>query len=481
MQSMRKGLHYLIWPLKYLDSSETNLLLMARYWTLFTSGLGIYLLIFKIGTRLRRPLLGLMAVFLAMSFATFYETVIEYRTDSVITCLFLWAFYVLFRKMKGDLPYLVPGCLMGLALLVNPKGIYGVATLFACYGYLFLFGNKKQIFWRAVGFGAVLSLVFLGLTYAHNLFYEIGAKTVSQDVNDTALTGFGNYHGWRHKRAFLVQAVALGWMPFLCLLVGLVQEIRRALGKKGHPRPIVLVLVAALCQLGTLTFHQGVYTYYIIDILPLAAVIGARPLYRFLFLDFRSATRGSAWLVSWRAFVAVGVVVLGCLSVFSLRVKDNLADGTANQHRTLDYLNQMFPSGIAYADGVGLMARSHNVMHLFTAKKYVMYTQSGRPMLEPFFRKRFPGFVLPSMRFPLQAFFPEDQTFVSHHFVPFFGERLWVYGWNLRAESLKQGVTMDVKVPGPFSGVRPPGGSYPERRGCKGTASVGKGTAPLSL
>ncbi|MDJ0839741.1 MAG: glycosyltransferase family 39 protein [Acidobacteriota bacterium] len=450
VQSVRKGLHYFIWPLKYTGLQEDVLMTLVRYLAFFTVVSGTYLMVYLIGRRLRSHRFGLVAVLLLLSFGSYYETVIQYRTDTYITFAFITSFYLLFRGMRDErLPWLAPACLMGAAMFINPKAAYHVLTLAVFFGYMFLAGSRRAAtFWRAFGFGMGTLALFLILTQCHILFYDIGGGEAAGQAGDSVKTGMARVHGVAYKLTFLRQAFLFAFVPCICLAFGLWHGLKRFLPWWRRPAKWAPVWLASVCLLATLIIHQGTYKYYIIDILPPAALLAARPVYG-LMLRLERARRLKQ--TPWSPLIQLASIVAGIAVVFLFRLPLNAADQTRYQRQTIAGLNRVFPIGAPYADGVGLMARGNNVMGLFTAKQFKMYQQrGGEKVLYRKFRHTFPGYVLPSVRFPVFAFPKEDQELLRQWFVPFYDGRLWVHGRTFTAGELAAGLSLELKVSGPY-------------------------------
>jgi len=434
VQALRKGLHYLIWPLKWLPFREDTLMVLARYWSFLTAGLGTYLLIFLIGRRLHGYRYGLLATVCGLGFVSHYETIIQFRTDAYLTLCFTWSLYLLIRAPRDRTPWLFPGLLMALAFFINPKAVYHMATLGACHAYLLAVGpHRKQILIRGLSLALVTALGFALLTWLHMRFYGLMGDAPGKEIGYSAATGFSARHGIAYKLSFVRQVVAFAFAPVLCLIIGLVREAVGAKVWLHHGRGRALVWLSAVCMLLTLTFHQGTYKYYIVSLMPPLALITAMPLYRLMLGGRRSG------------IFLIGVFLASILSVHMIRVPANMLDQTRFQRQMLTALEWIFPPGTPYADGVGLRARDHNVMNLFTDKKYKGYLAREQPILEPHFRKRFPAYILPSIRLPVTAFPERDQIYLREHFLPFAGDRIWVHGKRLEAAE-----TIRLEVSGPY-------------------------------
>ena len=141
---LRYGLHYLVWPLKYLPYREDIILTIARYWSFVVGTLGIYYMTFKIASTIRTRLFGLIAVFLTVTFSYFFESSIQYRTDLLTTFFFLICFYQILQAGIMPPPWFVPGLLCSLAMFINPKFIYHFSILLITYVYYWCYTKKKR-------------------------------------------------------------------------------------------------------------------------------------------------------------------------------------------------------------------------------------------------------------------------------------------------------------------------------------------------
>jgi len=310
VQMLRKGLHYLIWPLKYLPLDEIDLVVAARYLAFLTVGTGTYLLIYAIGCRLHDRVFGMLAVFCALGFVSHYETVIQLRTDTYLTFCFTLSLYLLIRAPRGATPWLVPGLLMALAALISPKAIYHMATLGVCHGYLLLGAHRRSVLIRGLALATVALVGFLILTRLHMWFYGLDGARTGLELSDAAQTGFTARHGVAYKISFLRQVVVFALGPVVCLGFGLYVEGRNLGRWLRMGRSRALVWLSAVCLAGTVLLHQGTYKYYIITMLPPLALVAAVPIYR---LWLRG--RGSLW---------IGLFVASCLLVHLVRLPHNL-------------------------------------------------------------------------------------------------------------------------------------------------------------
>jgi hypothetical protein len=449
---LRHGLHYLIWPLKYLPYPEDTLLTIARFWSFCIGVLGIYYMIFRIASTLKTRLFGFLAVFLTATFSTFFESSIQYRTDLFTTVFFLVGFFLVLRAGTGRPPWLIPSLLLGLAMFINPKSLYHFLILLISYGYYWCYSKaKKRYFFNTVGFAFAAMGTLIILLLLHHLFYDVSTSRIAGSVAGSAHVGFGRIHGWTTKSNFAVGAITKGFFPSACILTGLVLGIHYFISNLGSPKGTSVITIAALFQVLTVLIHQGVYKYYIINILPLLAILGAIPLHRIILtiLDYREkGMKGSNIGISYCILV---LFIVGSLMGIMARLHINLRNTALNQRLHIKYLHQMFPSNIPYVDGFGLLSKYNNTLQWVSTKSLILYHRRGMASFEKRFSRNFPILIIESHKFSVSTLLPEDQEFIRNNFVPYFGQKFWIYGFRIKADMLRKGAIVNLKVKGPYS------------------------------
>jgi hypothetical protein len=449
---LRQGLHYLIWPLKYLSYSEDTLLTIARYWSFLIGTLGIYYLIFKIASLLRTPLFGLMAVFFTVTFSTFFESSIQFRTDLFTTLFFLLGFYLVLRAGNGPPPWLVPGLLLSLAMFINPKSIYHFLILLISYGYYWCYSKeKKKYFLKTFGFTAVALGSLIILLLFHSLLYNLPASKISESAVRTAQVGFGHTHGWSQKYAFVWGSLFRNLFHAACILTGLVFATRHFVSNFRFPKRTNILAIAALLGAFTIFTHQGLYKYYIINILPLLAILGALPLYAIILRILRHRKKGIKNVSARISCCIFFLYLVGCLTGIISRLDVNLRNSTINQRLHIKYLHSLFPEAIPYADGSGLLSKYNNILRLYPKRRLIQYRRNGKAKFEEYFSENFPVLIMESRRFSIKYLLAEDQEFIRKNFIPFFGEKFWIYGFRIEANALRKGMKVDVKVKGLYT------------------------------
>lgn len=449
---LRHGLHYLTWPLRYVPFREDILLTIARYWSFGIGVLGIYYMVFKIASTVKTPLLGSIAVFLTATFSTFFESSIQYRTDPFTTFFFLIGFYLVLRAGTDRPPWLIPGLLIGIAMFINPKSLYHFLTLLSSYAYYCYYTKrKKEYLLITLHFVSIAIVSLIILLIFHNLFYNIVTHRVAGSVVAAARLGFGHIHGWPTKVNFVLGSITKSFFPAACILTGSVLGLRHMVTNYRAASGTNLVTIGALLQVFTVLVHQGTYKYYIINILPLLAILGAFPLYRIIMtiLDYRkNAGKGSS---IWISRCILAFFVVGCLLGIVARLHINLSNTTVNQRLHIKYLHHMFPNTISYADGFGLLSKYRNILQWVSTKSLILYHRKGKAFFQKHFEKDFPVLIIESLKFSVEYLLPEDQEFIRQNFVPYFGQKFWIYGFQISGEMLRDGARIDLRVSGPYT------------------------------
>jgi hypothetical protein len=452
VESLRYGLHYLVWPLKYFPYPEDILLTIARYWSYCIGLLGIYYVIFKIASYVETPLFGFIAVFLTATFSTFLESSIQYRTDTFTTFFFLVGFYQVLRAGTGPPPWLMPGALLGLAMFINPKSVYHFIVILVSYGYSWCFAkDKKRCLFNMAGFAAVALTSLAIFVLFHNLFYSIPPKAVPVHVAGSARVGFGQIHTWIPKLALVWASLIHNFFQMVCILTGLLLALRHFVSNVRVPKPINLLTIAALLEALTVLIHQGVYKYYIITILPLLAILGAIPVYRLVLTTLDHQEKGSKSPDKKASQFFLILILAGTLLGIVARLNINLRDTTLNQRLHIKYLHQMFPDPVLYADGFGLLSKYNNVLGFFSGKRFIQYRRSGKARLESLFSRKFPVLIVQSGRFVIASLLPDDQKFIRDNYIPYFGNKFWIHGFRIEADALKNGVIIRLRAKGPYA------------------------------
>lgn len=443
---LKRGLQYVIWPLKYVSASEDQVMVAARAIS-YLGVLGIYWMLFKLGTLLADRRLGLAAVFICATFVNFLEASIQFRSDQLMTALFLLGLYLVLKEAPRRAIWVWPGLLMGLALFLNPKAVYHFGSLGLVYGYFLIFSKARKMFLtRGVCCALTTLVAFLGLVFFHSLFYQLSLDTLPNSFGKVAKVGFGKTLGWDLKIQFVIGSITRAIIPSLCILAGYVLVVRGLFKKQLSSRWVPIVWVG-LAEAATVIFHQGVFKYYIVDILPISAILGGYPLY-LLMAQERLQDKGLQ-LRRFTNYAAVGVFLL-CLAGVVSRAPLNLKDTMQSQREYIRFTHELFPDPVNYIDGFGMVSKYNNVSALFIGKSITQYRSMGQPKFPIWLEQGTPVFFLNSQSFNFRHLLAEDQNFLYQNYLPFFGNRLWVLGFRLPAKELAAGSRSKILLSGSY-------------------------------
>jgi hypothetical protein len=201
----------------------------------------------------------------------------------------------------------------------------------------------------------------------------------------------------------------------------------------------------------TVFTHQGVYKYYIIDIFPLLAIIGALPLYAIILRILHHRKNGIKNVSARISYCIFFLFLVGCFTGIVSRLDVNLRNSTINQRLHIKYLHSLFAEFIPYADGLGLLSKYNNILRFFSNKRLIQYRRNGKAKFEEYFSKNFPVLMIESRRFSIKDLLAEDQEFIRKNFIPFFGEKLWIHGFQIDAGELEKGMKIDVRAKGIYT------------------------------
>jgi hypothetical protein len=162
--------------------------------------------------------------------------------------------------------------------------------------------------------------------------------------------------------------------------------------------------VGCFLEVLTIFIHQGVYKYYIVNILPLLTILGALPLYAIILRISRHEKIGIKNVRKRISYCVVSIYLIGCLVGIVCRLDINLKNSTTNQRLHIKYLHSLFPETIPYADGVGLLSKYNNVLRFFSNKKFNQYLRNGKAKFEQYFSRIFPVLIIESERFDFLFF-----------------------------------------------------------------------------
>ena len=446
----RQGLHYLVWPLKYLPWYETSILILARYLTYFAAVIPVLFLIYRIARIFASPLSGWLAVYACLSFGIFLEASLQYRTDPFATALFLGSLYHFLKNPNGKRQWLLPGLLLGLSMFLNPKAIFQVFLFSGCIGYYLLYGPQRGSWLvRLLLFNLTAGLSFIWLQGFHIWFYDLSWEAVTSHFQSTANVGFGNTIGWNYKWTFLKNIFMSNPIGSLFLLWGWAMSIAEALKHWKTPRPSTLVLLVSLGHLATIAVHQGVHKYYAVNLIPTFSWFVAVPIHR-LYLWLSEGEKFGGATPRIMGYVSLCFAFLMMIGI-AFRIPFLLRDTTENQKFQNHVFNQLFPEAKAYGDGFGLLARKNNIVQLLTGRRLFLYQQKGEAILPPSKEDPFPAFFIFSRRMPLRALISKDLEFLRRHYISFCGERLWVHGKQFKAQTLNQPQAFEILTSGPFT------------------------------
>lgn len=442
---LRRGLHYLIWPLRYLPLPEYELLYLARTLIYGIGTLGIYLYIYRIGKDLKSPLYGKIALFITITTAAFFQSGIEYRTDQICTFLFLISLYKVIRQSEQIKTGVIIALCVAVAVFINPKAIYHCGTLAVAIACLYVRSKERRKVLRMLLLAAPLcAATGLLLHLAHMGFYGVTLEAVSSNLKDSASVGFGTTHGAIFKWNFIA-VLATGNLLLLPLVivgfyrVGLLTAKRRI-------TPLSIITLCAFVELLSICIHQGVYPYYALNILPLLALVAAYPIWRlFALIRLRRIQTGSGWKQRLPAHT-VNVIVATCVLGIAIRLPYYCFNSPEQQKLHIDYLNEAFPADIPYADGIGILARHRNLVPFFSHKGLLQYLNAGRPRFGASFNKTFPGFIIESERFPVSVFHQRDRAFIDTHYISQLGGKLRIHGKLFTTGELIEGVTFHARL-----------------------------------
>jgi hypothetical protein len=84
-------------------------------------------------------------------------------------------------------------------------------------------------------------------------------------------------------------------------------------------------------------------------------------------------------------------------------------------------------------------------------KNFISYRQKGQAFFEEEFSKNFPVLIVESSKFDVDALLPKDQEFIHSNFIPYFGNKFWIYGFQIKGNDLKKGVKLELKARGPYT------------------------------
>lgn len=456
MGPLKNGLHYLIWPLKYVDAEEGQVLIWARYVS-FLGILGIYWMLFKLGKFLGDARLGMAASFLCATCVNFLEAAIQYRPDGLITAFMLLAMYLVMVSPSHRKAWFWPGLLMGVALFLNPKAIYHLTILGGIYGLYLLDPDHRRAAFKYGALCGLLALASFGvLLVLHCLHYHLPLNGLNDGFGHAAQGGFGKSLGWGLKRNFIKTTLQRGNIPFICAAISLGLFAYRCI--KGHlPKAWYPVLLALFGEWATLFVHQGVFKYYLIDILPPLCLVGA---YSLWLLQQRVSSGLPKDLLSGLALCVLCAVWLICGYNIAARLPLNLAKTNQNQLRTIHTMHELYPQQVRYFDGYGMISKYNNLGPLFIGKTISQYLKANRPLYPNWVSQGVPVFFIHSFSFQHRHLLPLDSAFIRAHYIPYFSGQLWLYGTRVRDSESPGSIQRSFllagtyRASGEFSGLR---------------------------
>jgi hypothetical protein len=282
----------------------------------------------------------------------------------------------------------------------------------------------------------------------HVLFYNLPTHIITRSILGAGQTGFGHTHGWTTKFAFLSGCLFGNFFHTVFILTGTVLALRHLVCWIRSPNGTSILVIAALLEALTILIHQGVYKYYIINILPLLAILGALPIYRIMLaISRKQTTRITRGKISISNLILFLILVGSFMGIIG-RLEINVRNSTFNQRLHVRYLHQMFSRVIPYVDGFGLLSKYNNILHFFSSKRFIRYHRRGKANFEQYFSENFPVLIIESGRFSINYLLQKDQDFIHNNFIPFFGGKFWIYGSRIKADALRKGTNVHLQVEG---------------------------------